>query len=185
MEETAEYFNDIAVNLASEGLYQEAIACLKRGLQVDPYNNLIWFNLGLNYYALKKRTESCRALMQAARCNPFDADVWDTLGVVLHEIGDVEASRRAYRTAIDLDTSNGRIWNNYGTLLFNEHNYIEARRAFESALTLEPSSVDALSNLCDTYQRLGEYELVIKCKDMLNAEEGEKPAAHSDEAPAF
>jgi len=168
MEETADFFNDSAVTLAAEGLHTEAIACLRRGLQLEPYSSLMWFNLGLSYYALNEKDNSRNALYQAIRCDPFDADIWDTLGVVLHETGEIEASQRAYLKALDLEAENGRIWNNYGTLLFNAEKYEQARRAFESALTLAPDSEDTLFNLRDTYTMLGKTMLAKKCSHMID-----------------
>ena len=168
MEETADFFNDSAVSLAAEGCHTEAIACLRRGLQLEPYSSLMWFNLGLSYYALNEKDNSRHALYQAARCDPFDADIWDTLGVVLHETGEIDASRLAYTKALELEAENGRIWNNYGTLLFNEEKYEQARRAFESALTLDPESEDTLFNLRDTYTMLGYKTLARKCSKIID-----------------
>ncbi len=171
MKETADYFNDLAVHLAADGLHKEAVACFKRGLQLEPKNSLLWFNLGLSYYALHEKEHSCEVLMQAARYNPADADIWDTLGVILHETGELESSRKAYMKALDLEVNNGRIWNNYGTLLFNEEKYDQARRAFESALTLDPESEDTLFNLRDTYKVLGNEPLAEQCNALLAAVE--------------
>ena len=168
MEEPADFFNDSAVSLAAEGCHTEAIACLRRGLQLEPYSSLMWFNLGLSYYALNEKDNSRHALYQAARCDPFDADIWDTLGVVLHETGEIDASRLAYTKALELEAENGRIWNNYGTLLFNEEKYEQARRAFESALALAPESEDTLFNLRDTYTMLGNKRLEQKCSRMID-----------------
>ncbi len=167
MKENADYFNNLAVNLAADGLHDEAVACFRYGLRLEPDNSLLWFNLGLSYYALKDREHSCEVLMQAARYNPWDADIWDTLGVVLHETGKLEASHDAYKKALELETDNGRIWNNYGTLLFNEEKYEQARRAFESALTLDPQSENTLFNLRDTYEILGNTRLAEKCTALL------------------
>lgn len=168
MRETADFFNDSAVRLALEGCHSEAIACLRRGLQLEPYSSLMWFNLGLSYYALDDKDSSRCALYQAIRCDPLDADIWDTLGVVLHETGEFEASRLAYKKALDLESDNGRIWNNYGTLLFNEEDYERARRAFESALTLDPHATDTLFNLRDTYEILGNKKLAKKCSKIID-----------------
>ena len=175
MQETADFFNDSAVMLASEGCHSEAIACLRRGLQLEPFSSLMWFNLGLSYYALDDKDNSRYALYEAARCNPFDADIWDTLGVVLHETGEMEASQLAYTKALELETENGRIWNNYGALLFNEEKYEQARRAFESALTLAPDSEDTLFNLRDTYTMLGNKVLAKKCTKIIDKLALKKP----------
>ena len=66
MQETADFFNDSAVMLAAEGCHNEAIACLRRGLQLEPYSSLMWFNLGLSYYALDDKDNSRYALYESA-----------------------------------------------------------------------------------------------------------------------
>ena len=169
MEESADLFNDTAVALAADGCYMEAIAYLRRAVQLEPDNALVWFNLGLNYYALKQKQDARYALMKAAQRNPHDADIWDTLGVVLHEIGETEAAKKAYTAALNLEATNGRIWNNYGTLLFNEQEYQQARYAFESALIFSPDLTDALFNLRDTYTILGNTALEKKCEKMIQS----------------
>ncbi|CEM63127.1 tetratricopeptide repeat protein [Treponema phagedenis] len=167
MKETADYLNDFAVTLAAEGLHAEAIACLRKGLRMEPHNSLMWFNLGLSYYALKKKTDCTSALYQAARCDPFDADIWDTLGVILHETGEIEAAQKAYMRALNLESDSGRIWNNYGTLLFNKKEYTEALRSFETAVSLMPDLGDAVFNLRDTYLVLKNDEKAAICTKLL------------------
>ena len=167
MKESAQFFNDTGVSMALKGLYNEAIASLKKGLALEPYNSLLWLNLGLSYYAAKRQIDCKFALSQSIKYNPTEPDAWDSLGLVLYELGELDMAEKAYESAIRLEPSNGRIWNNYGTLLFNKERYIDARKAFESAVTLEPGLGDAVFNLRDTYRELGKYELAEKCTKIL------------------
>ncbi|PIE98331.1 MAG: hypothetical protein CR988_03290 [Treponema sp.] len=167
-EETAEYFNDTATALAAEGFHDEAVVCLKKGLLIDPYNGILWFNLGLSYRALHRSIDSVSALTEAAKLSPDDADIWDTLGIVLFEIGSYKEASIAYKQALKLDTFQGRIWNNYGTLLFSQKKYDDARQAFESAIALDPNMGDAVFNLRDTYLELGQSERAKICDKILD-----------------
>ena len=167
MEETPEYLNDSAVMLASEGLHEEAIACLKKGLLLEPSNGILWFNLALSCRALGRREEARDALLKAARDKPLDVDILDTLGVVLHELGEDTSSEECYHHALDIDPGNGRVWNNYGVLQFSEDRFPEACASFEKAITLIPDFDDALYNLRDTYEELGRVEDMQKCAAML------------------
>ena len=155
MEESAEYYNDTAVVLAAKGQHSEAIACLRKGLSLDPNNPILYFNLALSSRAVGKLEDAKNALLQAAKSNPLDVDVLDTLGVVLHESGDDFDAEESYRHALELDPGNGRVWNNYGVLLFGQTRFDEACKAFEKAVTLVPDFDDALYNLRDTYEELG------------------------------
>lgn len=167
MLENASYLNDSAVSLASEGAHAEAIACLKRGILLEPRNGVLWFNLALSYRATGFREEARLALLRAARTNPLDVDVLDTLGVVLHELGDDSSAQQAYETALEIEPDNGRVWNNFGVLQFSKSMFPEARKSFEKAITLIPDFDDALYNLKDTYEELGMDTESGKCAAIL------------------
>ncbi|AGT44339.1 tetratricopeptide repeat protein [Treponema pedis] len=167
MKESPQFFNDAGVSMSMQGFHNEAIACLKKGLSLDPKNSLLWLNLGLTYYAADMQTDSKKALLQSLKYDPYQADAWDSLGLLFYKAGDMEYAEKAFESAIKLEPSNGRIWNNYGTLLFNEENYIDARKAFETAVTLEPEFGDAVFNLRDTYMELGKKDLAEKCNIIL------------------
>ncbi len=171
MEETPSNLNDSAVKLASEGAHNEAIACLRKGLLIDPENGVLWFNLALSYRALGNREAAREALIRAAEDIPNDTDVFDTLGVVLHELGDDAGAERCYDRALDIDPGNGRVWNNFGVLLFGSERFTEARSAFEKSLTLIPDFDDALYNLRDTYEELGRFDEMRTCAAILDRRE--------------
>jgi Tfp pilus assembly protein PilF len=179
MEETPAYLNDSAVTLAAEGLHREAIACLRKGLLIEPENGILWFNLALSYRALGKREEVRDSLLKAAHDKPLDVDVLDTLGVVLHELGEDSASEECYRNALDIDPGNGRVWNNYGVLMFSQERFTEACDSFEKSVTLIPDFDDALYNLRDTYEELGRIGEMRTCAAIIerrarDASPGEK-----------
>ncbi len=166
MEESPAFLNDSAVTLAAKGNHEEAIACLRRGIQLAPRNAILWFNLGLSLRATGKLTEAREALLKAAEANPTDVDSIDTLAVVLHETGEDAASERMYRNALEIAPGNGRVWNNYGVLLFGQSRFPEACQAFERAIALVPDFADALYNLRDTYEELGRHDDARKCAAM-------------------
>ena len=49
MLERSDTLNNQAILLASDGAYNEAIACFKRAIVIDKENYLLWFNLGVTY----------------------------------------------------------------------------------------------------------------------------------------
>ena len=48
-------------SLASNGQYNEAIACLEEALQIDPKHALSWFNMGLTLMNLERNPEAIKA----------------------------------------------------------------------------------------------------------------------------
>lgn len=167
MEETAAFLNDTAVELAASGCHAEAVACLRKALRLESDNGTLWLNLALSSRALGKLDDARQALFQAARANPLDVDVLDSLGVVLHELGEERAAEESYNHALEIEPGNGRVWNNYGVLLFSLSRFREACQSFEKAVTLIPDFNDALYNLRDTYDELGNIAASRKCAAML------------------
>ncbi|MCD1654166.1 tetratricopeptide repeat protein [Treponema zuelzerae] len=167
MEETSAWLNDNAVQLAAEGLHEEAIASLRKGLLSDSHNPVLWFNLALSCRAIGRLPEAREALLHAAEENPLDVDTLDTLGVVLHETGEDSAAEECYQNALELSPGNGRVWNNYGVLQFSQSRFEEAAQSFEKAVTLIPDFDDALYNLRDTYEELGRSDDMNTCARIL------------------
>ena len=62
---------------------------------------------------------------------------------------------------------NPRIWNTVGVVYFNESDYISASEAFEHAITLNPYYYDAMFNLRDTYEELGNKAGYEECAERL------------------
>lgn len=167
MRESAENLNDCAAVLAASGQHTEAIACLKRALLLDQGNPCLWFNLALSYRATGDLPGAKSALLRAGAGNPHDVDIIDTLAVVQHELGEDSYAERAYLMALELEPYNGRVWNNYGVLQFSQKRYKEAVTSFEKAVTLIPDFADALYNLRDTYDELGNTTARDTCAGML------------------
>ncbi|TAH55265.1 MAG: tetratricopeptide repeat protein [Treponema sp.] len=167
MIESPASLNDLAVQLASDGCHDEAIACLQKALLVEPHNPVLWYNLALSYRVLGRQDDARASLINAVREAPEDIDALNTLGVVSHELGDDAGAAECYRTALELEPGNGTVWNNYGVLFFGQSRFDEARSSFEKALSLIPELDDALYNLRDTYEELGMTDEMDKCDAML------------------
>ncbi len=178
MQETPQTLNDCAASLASTGQHPEAVACLKRAILLEPDSSVLWFNLALSYRALGEIRGARDALLRAMRGDPLDVDTIDTLAVVQHELGEDSNAEQAYLRALDLAPQNGRVWNNYGVLQFSQKRYNEAVQSFEKAVTLIPDFADALYNLRDTYDELGNIPAREICRTMLQKVEAVSPGVN-------
>ncbi|MEL3907837.1 MAG: tetratricopeptide repeat protein [Treponemataceae bacterium] len=165
--ETAQQLNEAAGVLTAEGLHEQAVECLAKGLFLEPNNGNLWFNLALVYRRQNRKFDSIYALSEALNLITDDPDIWDTIAVALSELGEFESASLAFKNAFRHKQSSSRIWNNYGTLLFNQGEYTRARDAFETALILDQSNYEAFLNLYDTYIELDQNDKVNVCTDIL------------------
>lgn len=155
MEESPEKLNRQAFEFASHGEYEEAIACLKKAIEIEKYNYLLWFNLGVIYRDAGKLEESISALLQANKINDEDEDVIETIALVYFSLGDIEQALYYCKEGLGLNFMNAHIWNTLGVIFFNQDDYEMAADSFEHAITINPYYYDALYNLRDTYDELG------------------------------
>ena len=82
MLERSDTLNNQAILLASDGAYNEAIACFKRAIIIDKENYLLWFNLGVTYRDAGNLTEAENALETAYRMAPEKEDVAETFATI-------------------------------------------------------------------------------------------------------
>ena len=82
MLETPENLNTQAIELASQGYYKEAVACLNRAITIDKKNYLLWYNLGITYRDMGKQRDAKKAFLQAYELNYIDEDLLESLSLI-------------------------------------------------------------------------------------------------------
>lgn len=155
MKEHSESLNTQAISLAANGEYKEAIACFKRAIVVEQSNYLLWFNLGVTYRSAGQLESAKDCLLKAYDINPTDHDVLDTLAIVCLSLKQIDQAICFCQEGLDYFPTDAHLWNTLGVIYFNQGNYSEASANFEIAISINPYYYDALYNLRDTYDELG------------------------------
>lgn len=177
MKEKVENLNQTAIELSDKGEYKEAIACFRRAITVEKNNYLLYFNLGITYYHSGDFVQAKNALLQAHSLKEDDIETLETLGIVCNELGEKENALFYCTEALDLNYYNARVWNTIGVIYFSIEEYNDACEAFEQAITINPYYYDALFNLRDTYDELGNEvgkEICIKQMNQIKSSRDEK-----------
>ena len=130
-----------------------------------------WFPfLALNSFILSNAKKS---LETAYSINPIDEDVIETYATICLSLKQFDETRFLCEEGLDLNPLNTHLWNLLGVSYFQTEEYEEAQAYFEQAVYINPYYVDALFNLRDTYDELGNRSGKIECDKKL-AELGEK-----------
>ena len=154
MIERSDTLNNQAIILASDGAYNEAIACFKRAIVIDKDNYLLWFNLGVTYRDAGNLEDAENALEMAYRIAPEKDDVGETYATICLMQKKLSKVQHICMDALDLNPLNPHLWNLLGVTEFQSENYEEASSYFEQAVSINPYYLDALYNLRDTYSEL-------------------------------
>ncbi|MCR5613100.1 tetratricopeptide repeat protein [Treponema sp.] len=155
MIERAESLNTQAISLAANGDFTEAIACFKRALVVEKSNYLLWFNLGVTYRDAGKLNSAKECLLKAYDIEPCDQDVIETLAIICLSMEQTEEALMYCTEGLYYYPLNAHLWNTMGVIYFSQALYKDASEAFERAISINPYYYDALFNLRDTYDELG------------------------------
>ncbi len=167
MKENADVLNIHAIELASQGYFTEAIACFKRAIGIDKSNFLLWYNLGVTYRDSGDLDSAKEVLLTAFLIDEYDEDLLETLALVCFSRDEIDEAFTYCARCIEVNEHNARIWNTIGVLYFARSEYSEACVAFEKAVTLFPYYYDALFNLRDTYDELGNKAGKEDCENRL------------------
>ena len=164
MKESAEMLNNRALIFEHEGQTEESLACLKRAATIEPFNPLIWFNLGITLKNAGRLNESKNALEKAHSLNEDDEEILNALAVATMDAGDIDAALALCAKGLSQNELNPRLWNTFGVIYFKKDDLELASEAFEHAVTINPYYYDALFNLRDTYDSMGNAEGKARCE---------------------
>lgn len=169
MLENCETLNNQAILYAQKGEYAEAIACFKRALNIEKQNYLLWYNLGLTYRDAGDLKKAKHAIKQANEINPTDQEVLESLSHICFIAGDFNEALYYCSQGLSINSYNPHFWNLNGVVLFNQTEYEMAAESFERAVSLNPYYSDALFNLKDCYEELGNKAGAQICREKLNS----------------
>lgn len=170
MTEKSDVLNNQAILLASDGFFDDAIACFKRAITIDKNNYLLWYNMGITFRDEGKLLEAQKALATASALAPDNMDVAETYATITLMLKDYKMVQIICEDALDFNPLSPHLWNLMGVSEFNRENYELAAEYFEQAVSINPYYEDALYNLKDTYSQLenkhGEVECMARIKDL-------------------
>ncbi|MBR1713589.1 MAG: tetratricopeptide repeat protein [Treponema sp.] len=167
MKENAETLNNNALHLIKNGSIEDAIELFKRAVTIEPENPTIWFNLAVTLKDDGKLEEARAALETAHGIDPDNTEIIDTLAITCMESGDTESALGHCADGLSKNELDPHLWNTFGVLYFNRNELDLAAEAFEHALTLNPYYYDALYNLRDTYEEMGNEEGMKHCIEVM------------------
>jgi Flp pilus assembly protein TadD len=145
----------------AQGKVDEAIACYKRAIAIDPTYIKGHKNLGKALWAQGKAAEAVAIYQKAIKLQPDDATIHNALGLALRRVGKLADAVAAYRKAIELKPDNAEAYSNLGIVWQTQRKLVEAIRAFRKAIELKPDFAEAYSNLGVALRNQGKLDEAV------------------------
>lgn len=143
------------------GKTAEAIAELKRALQLAPNSDEGYRRLGAAYLANGRKVEAIDAYQKAVKVNPYYWKNHSQLGIAYVRFAEYENGINAFQQVLRLDPDNADAHVNVGVAYFREGKWNESIQAFQKSLKMKPSPT-VYANLGVAYLYQGDNAEAIK-----------------------
>jgi predicted TPR repeat methyltransferase len=160
-----------------EGRSDDAVALIRRSLELEPYRADWHSNLA---FVLRDRLEFDAAIEACRRAIALDANhanAYNNLGVLLRAQGQLAESEAAYREVIRISPEHMDAYTNLGILLNAQKRTREAVICFCKAITLRQKNPEARRLLALAHCTLGEVDKAVAVFDEWLKEEPNNPIA--------
>jgi Tfp pilus assembly protein PilF/SAM-dependent methyltransferase len=139
------------------GRLDEAVACYRQMLALEPNLAGAHFNLGNALWALGKHEKAEASYRHALSLQPDLVSAHNNLGTILLERNQLEEAVACYRAALASAPDYAEALNNLGAALCRQEKLAEGEACIRRALALKPSFVGAHDNLGTLLREKGEY----------------------------
>ena len=124
--------------------YEQAVTVLQQATQVDPNQDLIWFNLGDAQRGAKKYTDAIESYQKAIAIKPTVGAYHNNLADAYAKSGQVDKAVQEYTAAAAAEPANaGTYYFNEGAVFTNTGKVDEAIAAFDKAIQADPTKAAA------------------------------------------
>jgi serine/threonine-protein kinase len=134
----------LGIALNNQGKIDEAIACHRQAIQLDPSDALVHNMLGVALRKQGKSDEAIACFRQAIKLDPKCGTAFTNLAKVLAGQGKLHEAISYLRQAIRHDPKNAQAHSGLGTILLSRfHDHEGAIAAFRHVVKLEPKNATA------------------------------------------
>jgi protein O-GlcNAc transferase len=133
--------------LAGTGRSGEALALIRKAIDLNPSNAYAHNNLGYVLSQLGRLDEARECFRRALTLKPNFAEACNNLGHNLNSVGRLTEAEACYRRALAFQPQYLDALNNLGIVLRGLGRYDEAEASYRRALALKPDNVQVLTNL--------------------------------------
>jgi serine/threonine protein kinase/tetratricopeptide (TPR) repeat protein len=159
-EELKESLPEVHFSLGSiyqaTGKNDQAIAELKRGLQLAPNSEAGYVRLGSAYLAAGQKDEAIASFKKAIDVNPYNWALHNALGEAYFNLGESAKALEEYKNVTQLEPESADGWDNMASTYERMGKFQDAVAAYQKSIQLHPDWL-TYANLGYVYTTLKQY----------------------------
>ncbi|MBF2066036.1 MAG: tetratricopeptide repeat protein [Calothrix sp. C42_A2020_038] len=158
---TASEYRQLGLLYRKQGRNQEAIAAMRKSVELEPQNPTGKINLGWTLHLSGQRQEAAQYLWQAVSQQPFKDSAYNALGIVYLVDGNLTAAVAIHTWAIILKPQNEVAYYNLSLALHRLKIFNLAIATANYAASLEPNNPHPLVASAIVYWDSGNHNLAV------------------------
>jgi glycine betaine/proline transport system substrate-binding protein len=182
---TAENWLEKGASLYNSGIYEEAIKCIDKAININPEDSRSWGLKGTILYGLKKYEEAIKWCDKALKLNPRDNNALKSKGASFYGLKRYEEAMKWCEKSLELDPNQYDALHMKGGILGKLKRYDEAIKCHDKALKLNPKNTNALNSKGVALYGLKRYDEAIKFYDEAIDIDPENSQAYSNKGQAL
>jgi len=139
-------------------LYDEAIECYTKQIQLTPEGANAYKTRGIAYYNKKEYDKAIEDFNKAIELAPKYADAYNSRGWTYYKKDNYDKAIYDFNKAIELDPKNAVAYNNRGSAYYSKKEYGKAINDHNKAIELDPKDADTYNSRGWIYLWLNEWE---------------------------
>ena len=152
-------------SLAALCLWEKAIECYDRSLELEPHHAATWTNKGTCLRTLERREEAIECHDRALALNPLFPDAWNNKGSALADLEQWGEALVCFDRALSMNPQDADAWANKATVLRNLGRQQEAVSCIDRALEFAPQKAMMWNNKGLIITDLGHWEEALTSYD--------------------
>lgn len=174
----AQLWHLLAIVVANQGRYDEAVPLFSKALELAPESAPILADRGLALVRLGHLEQSLLDYNRAVALRPHEAPLWNARGLVLAGLRRPEEGLECFRQALLLQPGHADAAGNCGDMLCRLGRPGEAIESYDQALALDPGHRRAINGRGSALAALGRQREALDQRDRAIALSPEDAEAH-------
>ncbi len=138
---------DLGGILLREGLVDDAITHLSKGLELNPNNAVGQNNLGLALVRIGRAADAAPHYERAVQLNPRDFKAYENLGQSYLLTDHPDAAIASFQAALAIEPSEAKALNDLGVAFMRTGRIADGLNAFQQAVVIEPNNAQYRRNV--------------------------------------
>ncbi len=152
-----------AVKLHQAGALEQAVACYRQTLALQPDNHVALGNMGFALESQGLFDAAIACYQKAIAANPQHVDAHFNLGNAFNATGKLSAAVESYKNVVTLKPDHAEAYNNLGSALMNQGELSAAVVNLQKAIALKADFAQAHYNLGSVKTGQGEFAEAESC----------------------